>query len=575
MFLHYMILLSSIFILSSCKTSDYRIKFHELGFKTLGGPKLLWHTENNEEFKRYAVDEILREVKDEIRYVDADSAFYRKFQSITNNFDSLLRQRYAKEMKSIPQPVIKIIDNLQEPEVNAFAHSLPVCYDVPFLLGVHKINNKSTVSIKQRDEILKNTAIGFSSEGDFSFSLSQDLGTSENIPACVIVKPTRDDFQDLLRWINENQFDKKVTECRLDLLDYEQRFAVLPSSKCRIDASISRNFTKLNYFYHRSQGNIITVHKDLIDALDNDNLVSSTIAHELAHYYLTHSVKFDANTSYFYDLKDYKSGYPERVEKFERIGKLLTIDEISPFGPSNIYKEPVEGLYYQPTVHDFLLEMISEIDCNGDLGCRNMCQNLPSANTSDGTEATERKNLIQTDKDIYSCLALDFQILEIDSEAPYFLESNKNEPFIVLADIVDEFTYEYSYLKECTQWSGNIKKLSTFANELSKLVTPEFCDREKVLKKAQELKIGYYTYEQEADDIALEILDMANIPVQSLALKLLKLSEGSDDPGCRIWQEKNKNSNIPYLEDYSDPHHEICFRWNEVRNEIKRHKYKH
>ena len=116
-------------------------------------------------------------------------------------------------------------------------------------------------------------------------------------------------------------------------------------------------------------------------------------------------------------------------------------------------------------------------------------------------------------------------------------------------------------------------------------------DYEEENKFMAEKNLGFYTIEQEADEIALEIVSLIGIPPGAAIDKVLvaqKAGEaawGGEDTGIIKWKEcaqlrdrgfKDENGKwvtVP-VGDLSDSHHSWCFRAFNMQREIEAHKYK-
>ncbi len=110
-----------------------------------------------------------------------------------------------------------------------------------------------------------------------------------------------------------------------------------------------------------------------------------------------------------------------------------------------------------------------------------------------------------------------------------------------------------------------------------------------ILAQAATEKLGYYTYEQEADELALEWLALVGIAPQVLIEKLFALLEYNAQSitdsdleygyvRCRALFEKNwKNSEgsevfVP-IGDFSNPHHSLCYRAFNASRELTAHRF--
>lgn len=114
----------------------------------------------------------------------------------------------------------------------------------------------------------------------------------------------------------------------------------------------------------------------------------------------------------------------------------------------------------------------------------------------------------------------------------------------------------------------------------------------KVLARAHTERLGHYTFEQEADEMALEIMALAGIPPRAMIDKLLLMLRDHESrhgllpDGLEIgsrqceallkrhWKDENgENVHVP-LGDYSDPHHSHCARIFNVSHELFMHHYR-
>ncbi len=110
-----------------------------------------------------------------------------------------------------------------------------------------------------------------------------------------------------------------------------------------------------------------------------------------------------------------------------------------------------------------------------------------------------------------------------------------------------------------------------------------------ILTRAVKEKLGYYTYEQEADELALEWLALIGITPHVLIEKLFTLLEYNSEnitdsdfeygyARCRALFEKEwKNSDgsdafVP-IGDFSNPHHSLCYRAFNASRELATHRY--
>lgn len=109
-----------------------------------------------------------------------------------------------------------------------------------------------------------------------------------------------------------------------------------------------------------------------------------------------------------------------------------------------------------------------------------------------------------------------------------------------------------------------------------------------VLQMAQSQRLGYYTWEQEADELALELLALVGIKPSVMIGSLFHLLDRQPPIGdeefifgsakCRALAERNwrdANGTPVYVPvgDFSDPHHSHCYRIFNIARELRTHQY--
>ena len=112
----------------------------------------------------------------------------------------------------------------------------------------------------------------------------------------------------------------------------------------------------------------------------------------------------------------------------------------------------------------------------------------------------------------------------------------------------------------------------------------DFSEENKLMT---EKNLGFYTNEQEADEIALELMAKVGVPGGVMIDKLLvvqKANDGFTDTGVLKWaecaalrergwrDEAGKPVSVP-IGNLSDPHHSLCFRAFNVSRELNAHHY--
>jgi hypothetical protein len=108
------------------------------------------------------------------------------------------------------------------------------------------------------------------------------------------------------------------------------------------------------------------------------------------------------------------------------------------------------------------------------------------------------------------------------------------------------------------------------------------------VEEATERRIGYYTIEQEADELALEFLAMAGIPPTAAVEAWVNLSgelakNSVANPAIPIyeclrlrnqgWKDESGREVFVPVGDYRESHHSWCYRIRNIDAEIAAHRY--
>lgn len=102
-----------------------------------------------------------------------------------------------------------------------------------------------------------------------------------------------------------------------------------------------------------------------------------------------------------------------------------------------------------------------------------------------------------------------------------------------------------------------------------------------------EKRLGYYTYEQEADELALEFLAELGIPTNIGSEAMMRMLKGTgnvpptelDYKACselraNDWLTADKKSVYVPIGNLADPHHSLCYRAYNLDRERKAHCFK-
>lgn len=555
--------------LTTCKTSNESDLKHKAEQPTEENVSLLWHEVTKAEYATHILSMIQERAKpEEVRLITNQDPIYQKWQSILTSIHEELKKRDPETLKNIPAPRLVLIDNLTQPVVNAFVAPLVICYKVPIIF--HDNDNLETIMSDDGvnlNQLAKDRGYGIISNGRFSF-----LNSSE-MQDCIERQPNQREFKKLITWINNHTFDRSKTKCRLSLESVDGNDRVRVSKECEVDPDLAAMTSKGSFIFYSATGNTITVYKDLIDYLTEDDQIAGVLAHELGHYYKAHGSFETEIHNYFYDLGEYAhADYPERKNSFDKIGKLVV--HIEP--PGDAYAR-IEDSTFHPMLYSFFHDQIRNEVCDDNF-CPDECKNIQSPqlvfNEDDfRLKEYDRSSVVLFESQINSCLDTNIKILEGYLARRNFIKKYPNKPSLNSLQLRSSLKFDYPFLNACIEEIPLVTTLKDLYFALNAKLSSEYCNQRLVLKEAENNTLGFYTAEQQADDLALEFLTLLNKSPEEYQLGLLKLSGFAGDPGCEKWLKNQEGKPIPVLTNYSNAHHDTCFRWHEVGQEIARHNY--
>jgi hypothetical protein len=327
--------------------------------------------------------------------------------------------------------------------------------------------------------------------------------------------------------------------------------------------------------------NVITVQSKLPEVFSNENEFVSVIAHELAHYYRAHGVSSLENHGYFYRQEKDVSlpEKPARDEKFAEFGRRVV--KLADFS----FAQPISGLRYRseilPAVRGKLMKELTRvcgtgnqcsISCGVVVSFMKMPETIRALGSFPETELTSVgiETVKQYDRLMFECAKdLNYRDLGFDgllwrSLPPSYL--SKFEENVLGARTLDD---------ELRQVSLRIEQMDA-----------EFS---KVIQEANEQRLGYYTTEQEADELAVDWIAAIGIDPVEAVRQMMTLGEFASSRRATMRDEmpyaeckahylrgwktaSGSNSWIP-VGRWSDKHHSLCYRaWN-LQREIAGHRF--
>jgi hypothetical protein len=322
----------------------------------------------------------------------------------------------------------------------------------------------------------------------------------------------------------------------------------------------------------------IVINTGLIEHAANEGAIVSVVAHELAHYYKAHPALLSNYPEYFYIVsQNGLSSKPRPDASLKDVGERLK-------KASESLKIPLspEQQYHTAFIWSFMWKVGDSIKTHcSQVRCEPACEQfIPAVETQnqifsednwDSTSASFARIYIPFESSLSRCA----QTLKLGATPGSFAPA-------ALTEIIPN---EWASL--ATAATG--KSLHEYFLQLSAGVQGV---QEKqvasVLVEGVQKRIGLYTYEQEADELAAELVSLRGADPRILVqarLNMLKAKgpwvkderlEFGYEKCNALYQQNWKINSSPVFVPvglYSEPHHSNCYRAYVLDHEIRGHGY--
>ena len=495
----------------------------------------------------------------------ADSFTTLRLQGWIDKIDAYARKRDPNVLASIPKPNVVV---LKTPEANAYVASTAVCYNVKVTYGDGAKPAPNGVYIDKSQDLL-------------------DVDIPSNYP-CMDVDPS--DLPGIAQEISS-----RGQKCSFTVSPNGIAF---PESCGTVDPSYKNGFTAPKLLLLKTP-NWFVVLSGITDLLKNEESLVGVLAHELGHYYRSHSNTFKNEYDFFYTQNEAgnPNHKPTRNESLESFGKKVFKASAAYF-PISLIPAP-ETLKLDPMLYLAL----------GDIA--RQAKSLPScqkAATFEGPMAAKDlgampfspPNILST---FDSFVTLATQCLE-DIEASETTKSKVNLESAIKSPKWAPFVNNPGYSKEqraqLIELSQTVFEVvgtdvslpKTFTKkDVLKLATALRANADRIketLQKAYDTKLGQYTVEQEADDLSVEVLANIGLGGKSAVDTYMALVNPEEGLGgfevglercekmrANNWIDPEGKFDIQILPvgDYSEVHHSGCYRAFNASREMAAHGY--
>lgn len=500
----------------------------------------------------------------------------KKVQSIIDRIDSNLRSKYPDQLAMTPKPKARVV---VDKSVNAFVFIGFGCYDVAASIrGKHKGKAKAVfLDLTGSGEI---DTWETSSKSPYKCKKIKDL----SILASAV-----------------DAFNAKGQYCKVDLTPEGISF----SKDCKNSAGVS-SASKVVMLH---TANFITIHTGIFKAMKDEGSFEAVVAHELGHYYRSHSTADEKKDYwYYYTVGKKNVAYkPKADPNLEKQGKMARVASLI-LQNDDIFKE-IKGQAYTPRVYIAAGDVADQVCKTKKSSCSDSCKEVsnlvsdsdyrkamryyPFTPTIDNNEAYFAKY----DEAIQKCMeSLSYGTKGVVTKR-MLTQAILSPEWFGVQDGSDYFPPQFfDYIREqfktVYQRLGRLPLSGGAVSDVLLGISKTFKDdldlAKDIITEARENRLGQYTTEQEADEEAVEWLTDIGTDPSAAVRSFLTLADGTPDRmdggllggrtcaklAANDWKDQNGDDIFVPVGDYSEVHHSSCYRAFNAAREIEAHGYK-
>ena len=566
--------------------------FHDVDDPTLSTLSHQWGEVTGEDYLKFVAP--LIQLDDE--FLPANNPLTKRVQTWIDRLDENLRSKHPDQMTGVPKPKARIILN---PSLNAFIAPVPVCHDV-------EVRFKGRSGKPMTDGIFLDISGG-----------AFDVWPSDEIKCMPAAKGQagRDEIAAAIREFNE----RAPNGCKISLEKDGAKHFIAPNSSCE-ESSEMENFGGSETLVLLRTADWVNVYAGLITEMSEREVVG-VLAHELGHYYRSHVNAPRSMYDYFYRAEENVApSRPKAVSNLASLGNQA-VQSSELLGSMDRFKRVPHQ-----KIHSALFMATGELArgiCDKDSDLYN-----PKACTkpcSDLSEATDKKEFKQS--------VLLFPLRELNADGLKNYGEFESLAIQCLAEIplkksqdsesADGITWDDfldtvgapswpGWIEDkpeirvaMTTWMRDIikrlpEKAPKGANDLAvlmKKVSTYLWDKEidatKAIQQAYDQRVGFYTNEQEADELGAEWMTELGLNPKSAVETYLRIGKWAEGEGSKAsaslmetpadqcqtlyeneWRDSDGKFKFIAIGDFTDSHHHTCYRAFNVDREIRAHKLK-
>jgi hypothetical protein len=481
--------------------------------------------------------------------LDRDDPVTIKLQEWADGAYQSLNARYPSITGRLPRPEVIVVKDQQ---VNAFVSKSLVCRSVAV---------EFAAAPSDAEPLPPETLIMINSNGGAGLFERRQLD-------CLDLRSEGADPRELLGYYQESL---AVKGCELTATD--SKLIVGPS--CKLPLTVNTKGAAGVAHYAVLPRVIVTT--GLIELLKSDDELAYALMHELVHYFRAHGVLSKSSYQFFYrdNEENRRRLIPRPASELQQLGaELLKLP--------GYRTQPVSGQRYHSELFSYLRTMIT-----------NLVEPWPK-------DACEPLVALKNDPVFWTLMGrFPQQPLAGEGLAAYFLYEERVQSCLAALPLIRK-----AQDKEEGVTFAQAKSLLWFAdwNTLERREDPlvlldawqsmnqRMLDREeqknRLLQQALDERVGYYTTEEEADQLALALMVMIGKPPEAASHHWWKMAEskqGFEQDGpynfgftrCRDlfnatprWSSGGRAVTIP-VGSFAEPHHSSCYRLYAISERLR------
>ncbi|MBP9707018.1 MAG: M48 family metalloprotease [Oligoflexales bacterium] len=486
--------------------------------------------------------------------LSSSAPLVKRVQEMINHLDSIARKHNPEQMAKIPRPRAVVLVN---DGINAFVSGAIGCVDFPSRLKSISAS-EFTSGLANIENVL------------FFPGFGRAYQTKKEKFECYKVEQF--DIKEFIAVYNETKGAMAEQECNLELDETGQVLLVDNDRQC----GSFENITQWDSIVFYTQSNVVYVYAGLLKYF-SEEAVFGVLGHELAHMYRVHSSSFKKFEPYFFKQNDKNELMrPSPTNEYSNIQRSALVSTQLSDRP---HFEP--NAKVNPNLLTSMFELTLSIGtgfCAQNLKkLESTCKKYSKYSRDQISEWLVRQwndsNLVPSESYLkFEETFLEFLSLISEDELKLLKEFLTNSLYYNRAF----FNFDFSKYISLKDWflDANIKIVDTIKY------------KPLVLQRMANVGLGYYTTEEEADEIGLELIARSGLKhkqavspwLHFLQLDVFYSGSAESEVAAKVEEcvkmfNSQWNSRKVLLDYLNNEHHSHCYRLYNTDREWKAHDF--